>query len=335
MREQAKPGAAPLRLEDVTDWYIPETDERELLVYPGAVLASGELAEHGRALREMVLWRQSQEQTVLQDWRVEYRGLKLRAHRQRTVDGVMYILRRISTEMPQLSALGLPPEIVKLVTRPNFGEQGGLVLVSGMPGHGKSTTAAAIVSERVRQFGCFGLTVEDPPEFSLHGDYPSRNGRIGKIVQVPANGSSFAVDLHDALRCYPASMRGSMLMVGEVRDGATAAELLRSACNGQLVLATFHASDPIATLERVLSMAKEVMGADEARSLLAHALRAVLQQRLVAGRLYMDSLLSMSSSSTVAARIRSGHLEMLGTDLQQQKVNAQNGRLLESLAVHH
>lgn len=334
MREQGKSKAAALTFEDVTDWYIPENEDQQLIVYPGALVAEGDLAVHALNLRQLVQWRQGQESEPLRDWRFEYKGLSLRAHRQRTVDGVMYMLRRISTELPDLNKLGLPSDVLRLMTNPAFGEMGGLVLVSGGPGQGKSTTCAAILVERVRKFGYFCLTVEDPPEFALHGDHVAKNGRIGKIVQVPAGAESFAVDLKDALRCYPSNMRGSMLMVGEVRDGDTAAQLLRAAVNGQLVFGTLHAADPIAALERILTFAKESMDPEEARSLLSHSLRAVLQQRLVSGKLDMEPLLSMNSNSSVAARIKQGNLATLSTDLKQQMTQSRHGRLLESLSAH-
>ena len=334
MSEQGNSKASVLTFEDVTDWYIPESEDQQLIVYPGALVAEGELAVHALNLRNLVQWRQGQESEPLRDWRLEYKGLSLRAHRQRTVDGVMYMLRRISTDLPDLGKLGLPADIVRLMTNPAFGEMGGLVLVSGGPGQGKSTTCAAILVERVRRFGYFCLTVEDPPEFTLHGDHVAKNGRIGKIVQVPAGAESFAVDLKDALRCYPSNMSGSMLMVGEVRDGDTAAQLLRAAVNGQLVFGTLHAADPIAALERILTLAKESMDPEEARSLLSHSLRAVLQQRLVGGKLAMEPLLSMSANSSVAARIKQGNLATLSTDLKQQMTQTRHGRLLESLSAH-
>lgn len=327
-----KKNAIAQSLDDVTDWYIPEDPEQKILIYPGSLVVSGELEVHAKKLREMVQWRQGQEAELLRDWRLEYRGHTYRAHRQRTVDGVMYILRRFSMTLPDIMGLGLPSELLSLAVGHTFSGMGGLVLVSGGPGQGKSTTCAAILVERVCRYGYFGLTVEDPPEFSLHGDHEAKNGRIGKIVQVPAAAESFASDLKDALRCYPSNSQGSMLMVGEVRDGDTAAQVLRAAVNGQLVLATLHSSDPIGALERILTLAKQSMGKDEANSLLAHSLRLVIQQRLLSGRLVADFLISTGPTSSVAARIKSGNLALLSTDVQQQKTQALHGRLLESLA---
>lgn len=328
---QAPASAAGLRLEEVSDWYLPETEEGEFLVYPGAVRPAGDLLVHAKKLRENVLWRQGQENDDLRDWRLEYRGLAYRVHRQRTVKGAMYILRRVATQLPELKRVGLPADVYRFVASPHLGDHGGLIVVSGGPGQGKSTTCAAILLERVRLFGHFCLTVEDPPEFGLHGLHDSRGGGIGQVVQVPAASESFSADLKDALRCYPSNMRGSMLMVGEVRDGDTAAQLLRAAVNGQLVFCTLHASDPIGALERLQSLAKVIMGSDEARSLLAHSLRAVLQQTLHNKRLHLEPLISMGPTSSVAARIKAGNLAQLSTDVQQQGTWLRNGRLVDQL----
>lgn len=342
----AFPGKPPARvvkpsLQEVTDWYVSgDLDKSSCVVYPGAfeVSVDDSLAQHAAKLREIVLWRQGQENDELRDWRIEYQGISFRAHKQRTVDGVMYMLRRISTELPNLDDLGLPKELTWMFTHPRFSDAGGLVLVTGGPGHGKSTTAAAIVVARVRIHGSFCLTVEDPPEFSLHGDHMTSNGCIGKVVQVPANSESFAIDLKDAMRCYPSNMRGSMLMVGEVRDGDTAAQLLRAAVNGQLVVATMHAAEPIGALERLLALAKDAMGADEAKSLLAHSLRVVLSQRLLkdvgekTARLRVEALVSSGSSCPVGSRISSEHtsLKMLSSEFEHQQLLLRQGRLMES-----
>lgn len=331
----------PISLEDVTDWYISAEDSTDggssILVYPGAFEAKGELEEHGKKLREIALWRQGQELDELRDWRIEYRGIAYRAHRQRTVEGSMYILRKLKTGLPNVAQLGLPSDVLNMLLHQRFGESGGLVLITGGPGHGKSTTTAAVVIKRVLRFGSFCLTVEDPPEFPLHGDHPADNGCIGKVVQVPAHPGSFAVDLKDALRCYPSNMMGSMLMVGEVRDGDTAAQLLRAAVNGQLVFATMHASDPIAALERLLALGRESMGADEAKSLLAYSLRMVLHQTLARDvlsggiRLQADVLVSAGPTSSVAGRISSeaSNLRMLASEMERQRTLLSQGRLFE------
>jgi len=315
---------AEVSLQTATDWFIPENDPSAAVVYPGPVRVADEMLAHAWGLAKITTARSQ----AGSDFRLEYGGVIFRGHRQATIDGFMQILRRISVDLPDVRQLGLPPEVQELLCHRGLGENGGLVLVCGAPGNGKSTTCAAVLMERVRRHGAFCLTVEDPPEFQLHGDHVDRNGRAGKVVQVPARSRHFADDLRDALRCYPANSRGAMLLVGEVRDADTAAQLLQAAVNGQLVFTTLHAGDPVAALERVLTLAKDSLGNDAARALLAHSLRAVLRQRLVGGRLQATALFSMAPDSPVAARIKSGNLQMLSSEIQQQASYLTTGTLL-------
>jgi Tfp pilus assembly pilus retraction ATPase PilT len=325
----------PLDFNRITDWYLPASDaaNQKFLAYPGAVQLEGDLLEIAKELRRDIEWRLGMSNDPQNDWRYNAHGATFRVHRQRTVDGGMFMLRRIADERPELGRLGLPDQLVRMLSSKTFGEKGGLVVVAGGTGDGKSTTLAAVLVARVKKHGYFCLTVEHPPEFPLHGHYPSiaDSTIIGQIVQVPAISESFALDLRDAMRCYPSNMRGSMLMVGEVRDGDTAAQLLRAAVSGQLVLCTVHASSPVGALERLLTMSKEHLGADEANSLLGTALRAVLVQRLGPQGLEVSPLISTDEASSVAARIRRGDLSQLSSDIAQQATWMKGNQLLQNL----
>lgn len=314
----------------ITDWYIPEGNEHLTRVYPGARPVSGALLEHARAIGQLVAKRR-EGGAFIRDYRLEYQGLLLRGHIQETVEGVMHMLRRVARELPSIHVLGLPKEVKRALIDPRFGSKGGLILFTGGPGNGKSTTASALVTERVLVSGAFCICVEDPPEFMLQGDHPAAGGRIGKIIQVPAVGGAFSECLRDALRCYPSNSRGAMLLIGEIRDAQTAAQALRAAVNGQLVISTLHASDPIAALERILSMSAEHLGADEARTLLAHSLRAVIQQSLDHGALSAQCLFSTKPQSSVAASISAGQMRLLSTELEQQQIFIERGMLLQRL----
>lgn len=324
-----------LDFDSITDWFLPASGatNQRFLAYPGGVQLEGSLLETAMKLREAIEWALGQSNDPLNDWRYSFQSATFRVHRQRTVDGGMYMVRRIADERPELSSLGLPDELVRLLSSKAFGEKGGLVVVAGGTGDGKSTTLAAVLVARVTKHGYFCLTVENPPEFPLHGHYPclADGAVMGQIVQVPAISDSFALDLRDAMRCYPSNMRGSMLMVGEVRDGDTAAQLLRAAVSGQLVFCTIHASSPIGALERLLTMSKEYLGAEEANSLLGAALRAVLVQRLGTKGPEVSPLISGDEASAVAARIRRGDLSLLSSEITQQATWLKSGQLLQNL----
>lgn len=321
-----------LGTSDVTDWFIPEEGDN-VLVYPGAIKAHGELLEFAKELRKDCAWRLSQSVDPPDDWQTDVGEYSFRVHRQVTVGGTKYILRKVSKELPVLSGLGIPDELVKILSWQKFGDGGGLVVVSGRPGHGKSTSCSAIILERVKAFGYFALTVEDPPEFAMQDEYMAKNGAMGQIIQVPAKTETFASELRGALRCYPANMRGSMLMVGEIRDGEAAAQLLRAALNGQLVFATVHSNNPSAALERILAMAKEAMGDEVAHSLLSASLRLVIHQTLIGGKLEVQPLFSMHASTPVASAIKRGQISTLSSTLtmQQALLKKNSGALIQSL----
>jgi len=326
------PEPTKLHVSDITDWFIPEGDESSTRVYPGARQVSGDLLAHAARISDLIRKRKEAGK-LTRDYRIEYEGQIMRGHMQETVEGVMHILRRMSRELPSVHVLGLPPEVKRALTDKHFGEHGGLILFTGGAGAGKSTTASAVVTERVINHGAFCLCVEDPPEFMLHGDHQANAGKVGKIIQVPAQSSSFSECLRDALRCYPSNTKGSMLLIGEIRDSHTAEQALKAAVNGQLVIATFHASDPIAALDRILSMGREHLGSDVAKSLLAHSIRAVIHQSLANGSLSSTCLFSMNAQTAVAASISSGQIRLLTTELEQQKVFIDKGLLLNRLGL--
>lgn len=323
---------APIHLSEITDWFIPEGDEAATRVYPGARLVSGELMTHASRISALIRKRKETGK-LTHDYRIEYEGQILRGHMQETVEGVMHILRRMSRELPSVHVLGLPTEVKRALTDKHFGDHGGLILFTGGAGTGKTTTASAVVTERVINHGAFCICVEDPPEFMLHGDHLANGGKVGKIMQVPAQSSSFAECLRNALRCYPSNTQGSMLLIGEIRDSHTAEQALKAAVNGQLVIATLHASDPIAALDRILSMGREHLGSEVAKSLLAHSIRAVIHQTLTNGNLSVTSLFSMNAQTSVAASISAGQIRLLTTELEQQKVFIEKGLLLQRLGL--
>jgi len=154
---------------------------------------------------------------------------------------------------------------------------GGLILICGETGNGKSTTCASAIKSRMQKFGNFGLTVEDPPEFPLHG----KQGEFGRCIQTEVRSGDFANALKGAMRCYP-TMNGSILFVGETRDHETASEVLRVATNGHLVFTTIHGTDIISSIKRFISLATANRSSSEAdiKGIFASSMRMVLHQRL-------------------------------------------------------
>lgn len=312
-------------LEQITDWYLPEKDFIDGFFYPGprSVRDHKFLYDVAQKLLEICTEKTEHgyDEFVARAYDRSYRG-----HRIETITGYYYALRRMPQVIPSLKDLGLDPAIHKVLMSESL-NKGGLVLICGETGQGKSTTCAATIKERMATLGSFCLTVEDPPEMPLHGNHGS-----GRCLQTEVRSGNFAEAMRGAMRCYP-TVNGSILYVGETRDAETAAEVLRIAMNGNLVFTTLHARDVPSGLKRLMSLASTRMSEQEAHDVLASVFRVGMHQTLEPMRprpgeppkkkLMVSFLLSASGSTPVANKLRKREIEALGTDMQQQRATLQ------------
>jgi type II secretory ATPase GspE/PulE/Tfp pilus assembly ATPase PilB-like protein len=137
---------------------------------------------------------------------------------------------------------------------------GGFVLVTGPTGSGKTTTLYACLnylntSERKIN------TIEDPIEYALAG--------IRQSQVHPQLGIDFPDLLRNVIRQAP-----DVIMIGEIRDPATAEAAVRAANSGQLVLATLHAPLAAGAIQSMLSLGVHP-------HFLASSLLGTISQRLV------------------------------------------------------
>jgi type II secretory ATPase GspE/PulE/Tfp pilus assembly ATPase PilB-like protein len=143
---------------------------------------------------------------------------------------------------------------------------GGIVIVSGPTGQGKSTTLSAMLTALARH-RLKVMTIEDPVET-----------RIPMVHQAGINdlsGSTFASLLKAYMRQDP-----DVLMVGEIRDQETAVEFLRGAETGHLMLSTVHTTDVASVFSRVRSLLPAELVSSSTFTLV-NSLKALLNQRLV------------------------------------------------------
>ncbi len=312
------------RPEDViTDWYLPARDAMAGFVYPNAINIRDHIPLYDMAAalldRSVKKTADGYNEFVVRAGDISYRG-----HLIDSVDGPYYALRRMPTSIPDLADLGLPEAVCSVLLDPWL-SNGGLIILCGEAGQGKSTTCAATVRSRMLAHGSFCLTVEDPPEMPLHG----KHGQ-GRCIQTEARQGLFADAMRGAMRCYPTT-GGSMLYVGETRDAETAAEVLKIATNGHLVLTTVHSSDVISALQRFLMLAKDKTSEDDAKQSLGSMLRLVVHQKLrdapQAGSqprrnkvLEIEFLMSRDRTTPVANMIRTGKVEGLSSSIKQQQM---------------
>lgn len=225
---------------------------------------------------------------------------RFRCNYLKQANGYGAVFRLIPTKIASLEELGIPP-VVK-----EFGHlRGGLVLVTGPTGSGKSTTLAALIDYINENFARHIVTIEEPIEF-VHDNKRS----IVTQREVPINAVSFPVGLKAALR-----EDADIVLVGEMRDLETISLALTAAETGLLVFGTLHTNNARKTVDRMVDVFPANKQA-QARTMLANSLRGVVAQLLLkktaeagGGRVAVNEILV--ASPAVSAIIREGASQKL------------------------
>ena len=184
-------------------------------------------------------------------------------HRQR--GSLAMVVRRVPPEIPDLDELGLPPQVERFAE-----EERGLVLVTGSPGSGKTTTVAALLDRINRRRSCHILTIEDPIEV-LHADAQA----LVTQREVGTDTAGYASALRSGLR-----QDADVIFVGELLDAETARAALTAAEVGHLVISTMRAASSADTVARLIDLFPPDEQA-QARHALVSVLRGVINQRLL------------------------------------------------------
>ena len=189
------------------------------------------------------------------------RKIDIRVSTVPTVHGEKIVMRLLFQEekLMQLRQLGL----AKYILQPYqnlVNSSGGIILVTGPTGSGKTTTLYASLAEIDNEARNI-ITIEDPVEYKLSG--------YSQIEVKPKVGLTFANALRSVLRQDP-----DVIMVGEMRDTETAQIAIQSALTGHLVFSTVHTNSAPATITRLIDMGIEPF-------LVSSSIIGVLAQRLV------------------------------------------------------
>lgn len=121
----------------------------------------------------------------------------------------------------------------------------GMVIFSGPTGSGKSTALKVALEFQALLYPDKVIyTIEDPPEYNIYG---ARQLPVLNATSEEQRGSKFAEGLRVAMRSDP-----DILMVGEIRDEATAQVAIDAVITGHQMWTTVHAIDVFAILQRLL-----------------------------------------------------------------------------------
>jgi len=134
----------------------------------------------------------------------------------------------------------------------------GIVILTGPTGCGKSTTLVAALHQVIDPTVNV-LTVEEPVEYIIRG---ARQLRIGPKM-------NFDQAIRGILRHDP-----DIVLVGEMRDKATAEIAIKLANTGHLTFSTLHTNDAPSAVSRLYKMGIEPF-------LIAYAINIVVAQRLI------------------------------------------------------
>jgi len=222
---------------------------------------------------------------------------RFRCNLHKHLHGYGGIFRLIPNKIATLEELKVPQVIKRFANI-----RGGLVLVTGPTGSGKSTTLAALIDYINSSYARHIITIEEPIEFVHHN-------KLSIITQreVGEDTPSFSDGLRNAMR-----EDADVVLVGEMRDLETIALALTAAETGMLVFGTLHTNNARKTVDRMIDVFPSSQQ-PQVRTMLSASLRGIVAQLLMkkkaGGRVAVNEILI--ANNAVSSIIREGAVEKL------------------------
>ena len=183
---------------------------------------------------------------------------------------------RVPSSLLEMDKMGMPESLRSKLISADL-DSGGLVVVCGSYGSGKTSTVNAVVKERVSRRGGYALVIGNPIEYEYSG-FHGTTEKSGYIEQIDLVGLDLGSEIKSSMRNFP-SGAVSILAYPELIGSSGVGEMLRAANRGNLVFADMHALNMEASIINLISMAEND---DEgyARELLGNSLRLVIHQKM-------------------------------------------------------
>jgi Tfp pilus assembly pilus retraction ATPase PilT len=242
-------------------------------------------------------------------FKVAHDGVSYRVSVMQTANGEVFMLHKIEDAVRSLAETGIP-----LAYLPRFMDRdlSGLILISGAASAGKTTTACALVKERLQEYGGIAVTAEDPIELPLEGGH-------GNGVCYQTRASRATGGLVEAFRrCLHGGVK--LIFVGEITDREVAAEVLLASVNGFLIISTMQAGSVVQAIGRLQAWANDGLGPECAQAMLSDGLAGVLHQRFASSgsKRLETEFLFLKDAVSAKASIRQGRYEILASEIRQQ-----------------
>lgn len=228
-------------------------------------LAAPQIAARLKVLAHLLTYKiDIPQEGRIRSGRIEGVRKELRISTAPTLYGERVVVRLFASEerLQYLDELGFHEEI-RATLSTCLHRTGGVVLISGPAGCGKTTTAYALLRELVDRSTPLRsiVSLEDPVEHAIDG--------IAQI-EIEAQGEmTLARMLKYVVRQDP-----EVLFVGEIRDTETARTVMQAALTGHLLISTFHAGRAVEAVGRLLEIGIEPFA-------LRSVLSCVVNQRLL------------------------------------------------------
>lgn len=203
---------------------------------------------------------------VPQEGRLRAAGLEqeMRVSTFPTLYGERAVVRLFGAQgrYERLDDLGMPDDVLTGLKQ-LLAETSGAIVVTGPAGSGKTTTLYACLREIASESNNTRslVSIEDPIEVAVPG-----------VAQSQVNAGA-GLDLATGLR-FLMRQDPEVIMVGEIRDRATAEAAFQASLTGHLLLSTFHAGSAAAAISRLSEMGIEPYA-------LRSGVLAILSQRLL------------------------------------------------------
>lgn len=227
---------------------------------------------------------------------------RVNAYKQR--NSLASVIRVVKFGIPNYQEMNIPEEVMDLRKA-----DGGMVLVAGPAGSGKSTTLACMIDKINEERNAHIITLEDPIEFV----HRHKNSLVSQR-EIYHDSKDYLSALRAALRETP-----EVILLGEMRDPETISSALTAAETGHLILSTVHTLGAVNTISRIIDSFE--YNQQQVRLQLSEVLNAVVSERLVPGINggYVPVFEVMKVNTAIRTQIRENKLHLIENTMTSSK----------------
>lgn len=205
---------------------------------------------------------------------------KPKSYRQRIsvfkqTDQIAASIRLLPDELLSLQALNIPENVIENITIP-----GGITLITGPAGNGKSTTAASILQYVTDNYPLHIITGENPIEYVLTSNRSTVHQR-----QVGRDSRSFS-----EICRYAALEDTDIIFISDIADFETLNAIVNSAESGISVIACCNSGSVLQTLDYLDELCPNDRR-ERFRMRLSNVLRTIVTQKLIPSKEKKETIL--------------------------------------------